>query len=147
MACKLDYRWNLRQVMAARGRFATTDLSEPLAERGVRLSSSQGWVWSSNKSPNGLGPRRRRLTAPTALAPKVRALVRTRSVYRLLSGAAHTRRRRFRGVSPLMMDVRPRAANSATVRPSSLVLQSGFHFRLPPVPERSRLGPVRGYVK
>ena len=41
MARKLDYRWNLRQVMAARGMFATTDLSEPLAERGVRLSSSQ----------------------------------------------------------------------------------------------------------
>ena len=29
----------------------------------------------------------------------------------------------------------------------NLVLQSGFHFRLPPAPERSRLGPVRGYVK
>ena len=26
MARKLDYRWNLRQVMAARGMFATTDL-------------------------------------------------------------------------------------------------------------------------
>lgn len=41
MARKLDYRWHLRQVMAARGMFATTDLSGPLAERGVRLSSSQ----------------------------------------------------------------------------------------------------------
>ncbi|WP_246104030.1 helix-turn-helix domain-containing protein [Pseudonocardia saturnea] len=38
---KLDYRWHLRQVMAARGMFATTDLIEPLAERGIRLSSSQ----------------------------------------------------------------------------------------------------------
>jgi DNA-binding Xre family transcriptional regulator len=41
MARKLDYRWNLRQVMASRGMFATTDLIEPLAQRGIRLSSSQ----------------------------------------------------------------------------------------------------------
>src|SRR5216683_5963246 len=41
MARKLDYRWHLRQVMASRGMFATTDLIEPLARRGIRLSSSQ----------------------------------------------------------------------------------------------------------
>ena len=41
MARKLDYRWHLRQVMAARGMFATTDLVAPLAERGIHLSSSQ----------------------------------------------------------------------------------------------------------
>jgi DNA-binding Xre family transcriptional regulator len=41
MARKLDYRWHLRQVMASRGMFATTDLIEPLAQRGVHLSSSQ----------------------------------------------------------------------------------------------------------
>lgn len=41
MARKLDYRWHLRQVMADRGMFATTDLIEPLAARGIRLSSSQ----------------------------------------------------------------------------------------------------------
>lgn len=41
MARKLDYRWHLRQVMAGRGMFATTDLIEPLARRGIRLSSSQ----------------------------------------------------------------------------------------------------------
>ena len=41
MIAKLDYRWNLRQVMAARGMFQTTDLIDPLAERGIRLSSSQ----------------------------------------------------------------------------------------------------------
>jgi hypothetical protein len=41
MAAKLDYRWHLRQVMAARGMFSTTDLIAPLAERGIRLSSSQ----------------------------------------------------------------------------------------------------------
>ena len=41
MARKLDYRWHLRQVMAARDMFATTDLIEPLAQRGIPLSSSQ----------------------------------------------------------------------------------------------------------
>ena len=41
MARKLDYQWHLRQVMASRGMFATTDLIEPLAQRGIRLSSSQ----------------------------------------------------------------------------------------------------------
>ncbi|SRR6266545_7744803 len=41
MAAKLDYRWHLRQVMAAQGMFATTDLIGPLAQRGIRLSSSQ----------------------------------------------------------------------------------------------------------
>jgi DNA-binding Xre family transcriptional regulator len=38
---KLDYRWNLRQVMASREMFQTTDLTEPLAQRGIHLSSSQ----------------------------------------------------------------------------------------------------------
>ncbi|MCI0689103.1 MAG: helix-turn-helix transcriptional regulator [Sporichthyaceae bacterium] len=41
MTAKLDYRWHLRQVMASRSMFSTTDLLEPLAERGIRLSSSQ----------------------------------------------------------------------------------------------------------
>lgn len=41
MSQKLDYRWRLRQVMASREMFATTDLLGPLAQRGVRLSSSQ----------------------------------------------------------------------------------------------------------
>lgn len=34
-------RWHLRQVMAARGMFATSDLVAPLAERGVVLSREQ----------------------------------------------------------------------------------------------------------
>src|SRR5689334_16287745 len=41
MASKLDYRWHLRQVMATRGMFSTTDLAGPLAQRGITLSSSQ----------------------------------------------------------------------------------------------------------
>ena len=41
MPPKLDYRWNLRQVMATRDMFATTDLIPALAARGIRLSPSQ----------------------------------------------------------------------------------------------------------
>ena len=35
------YQWHLRQVMATRGMFATTDLVPLLAERGVVLSREQ----------------------------------------------------------------------------------------------------------
>lgn len=41
MTAKLEYRWNLRQVMASRGMFATTDLADPLAQHCIQLSSSQ----------------------------------------------------------------------------------------------------------
>jgi DNA-binding Xre family transcriptional regulator len=41
MTAKLDYRWHLRQVMAMRGMFSTTDLLPMLADRGITLSSSQ----------------------------------------------------------------------------------------------------------
>jgi DNA-binding Xre family transcriptional regulator len=38
MTRKLTMRWNLRQLMAAKGMFQTTDLIEPLHERGIELS-------------------------------------------------------------------------------------------------------------
>lgn len=41
MAAKLDYRWHLRHLMADRAMFSTTDLLQPLAARGINLSSSQ----------------------------------------------------------------------------------------------------------
>jgi len=37
----MGVRWHLREVMATRGMFATTDLIAPLAERGVELSREQ----------------------------------------------------------------------------------------------------------
>ncbi|RVX41510.1 DNA-binding Xre family transcriptional regulator [Nonomuraea polychroma] len=40
MTC-MDYRWRLREVMAGRGMFSTTDLRPLLAERGIDLSPSQ----------------------------------------------------------------------------------------------------------
>ncbi|MFF7098277.1 helix-turn-helix domain-containing protein [Streptomyces rubradiris] len=41
MTAKLDYQWHLRKAMADRGMFSTTDLTEPLEEPGIQLSSSQ----------------------------------------------------------------------------------------------------------
>ena len=38
---EIEYRWHLRQVMASRGMFSTTDLAPLLAERGIELSAAQ----------------------------------------------------------------------------------------------------------
>ncbi|HVF13501.1 MAG TPA: helix-turn-helix transcriptional regulator [Acidimicrobiales bacterium] len=38
---RIGYRWHLRQLMATRGMFSTTDLQPPLAERGIELSPVQ----------------------------------------------------------------------------------------------------------
>lgn len=37
----VDYTWRLRQVMAMHGMFATTELVQPLRDRGIDLSVSQ----------------------------------------------------------------------------------------------------------
>jgi DNA-binding Xre family transcriptional regulator len=37
----VSYQWRLREVMAAHGMFATTDLVPMLNERGIELSASQ----------------------------------------------------------------------------------------------------------
>src|SRR2546430_12088634 len=41
MTAKVGYRWHLRQLMATRGLFATSDLVPLLASRGIRLSREQ----------------------------------------------------------------------------------------------------------
>ena len=41
MTIRIGYRWHLRQLMAARGMFATSDLVPLLASRGVALSREQ----------------------------------------------------------------------------------------------------------
>jgi DNA-binding Xre family transcriptional regulator len=40
---KMGYDWQLRQIMADRGMFQTSDLAGPLAERGITLSREQLW--------------------------------------------------------------------------------------------------------
>lgn len=41
MTRKMGIRWHLRELMASRGMFQTSDLVAPLAERGVELSREQ----------------------------------------------------------------------------------------------------------
>jgi DNA-binding Xre family transcriptional regulator len=41
MKRQAGYQWHLREVMAARGLFTTTDLVPRLADRGITLSASQ----------------------------------------------------------------------------------------------------------
>lgn len=41
MGRKLGYRWRLRDIMAARGLYMTTDLAPLLEQRGVSLSAPQ----------------------------------------------------------------------------------------------------------
>ena len=41
MIKRMGYDWHLRQVMAARGMFQTSDLVGPLVERGITLSREQ----------------------------------------------------------------------------------------------------------
>ncbi|MFI1721809.1 MULTISPECIES: helix-turn-helix transcriptional regulator [unclassified Streptomyces] len=41
MTSKLDYNWHLRELMALRGMYSTTDLRPLLIERDVNLSASQ----------------------------------------------------------------------------------------------------------
>jgi DNA-binding Xre family transcriptional regulator len=43
MTARLDYKWNLREVMATRGMFNTTDIRPLLAERDITLSPTQIW--------------------------------------------------------------------------------------------------------
>ena len=43
MIKKMSYDWRLRNLMADRGMFQTSDLAGPLAERGVSLSREQLW--------------------------------------------------------------------------------------------------------
>lgn len=38
MSTRTVIRWNLRQLMAQHGMFATTDLVEPLRQRGISMS-------------------------------------------------------------------------------------------------------------
>jgi DNA-binding Xre family transcriptional regulator len=41
MTRKMGVHWHLRELMATRGMFSTTDLIAPLAERGIELSREQ----------------------------------------------------------------------------------------------------------
>jgi hypothetical protein len=71
----VTYRWHLRQLMAAHGMFATTDLVPLLAQRGVSLSREQVYRLVTG-TPERLNlievvvePRRLKKVAGTPAAP------------------------------------------------------------------------------
>jgi len=81
MTAKLDYTWHLRQLMASRGMFSTTQLRPLLAERGISLSSAQVWRLVAEKPErlnlkvlmallDILGCRMDELIEPKAAAPR-----------------------------------------------------------------------------
>jgi hypothetical protein len=55
MTARLDYQWHLRQVMATRGMFSTTDLLAPLAQRDITLSASQVYRLVTGQSGSACG--------------------------------------------------------------------------------------------
>jgi len=59
MAPKLDYRWNLRRVMAERGMFQTTDLIEPVAAASATTRKKK--AVGSGESVGDLRPKRARI--------------------------------------------------------------------------------------
>jgi len=104
VARTVAYRWHLRQVMAARGMFATTELGPLLAERGVVLSREQVY-----RLVAGI-PERLNLTTLAALcdildvtpADLVEVSVETRRAPKAVSSSSST--------SSSVRDLRPRRA-------------------------------------
>jgi DNA-binding Xre family transcriptional regulator len=104
MARRLDYRWNLRQVMAGRGMFATTDLIGPLAERGVRLSSSQVYRLVADR------PERLSLKVLMALLDILDCSMEDLIEPAAQAGGAGARKKKAAGAEAGIGDLRPRRA-------------------------------------
>lgn len=104
MARLLDYRWKLRQVMAGRGMFATTDLIEPLAQRGIRLSASQVYRLAAER------PERLSLKILMALLDILDCSMNDLIEPVALAGAAGARKRKAAGAEAGVGDLRPRPA-------------------------------------
>ena len=104
MARRLDYRWNLRQVMASRGMFATTDLAGPLAERGIRLSSSQVYRLAAER------PERLSLKVLMALLDILDCSMEDLIEPVAAPGTAGARKRKAVGAEASLGELRPRRA-------------------------------------
>ena len=104
MAARLDYRWHLRKVMADRGMFATTDLIGPLAQRGIRLSSSQVYRLVAER------PERLSLKVLMALLDILDCSMEDLIEPFAPAGAMGTRKKRAAGAEASVGDLRPRRA-------------------------------------
>jgi DNA-binding Xre family transcriptional regulator len=105
MAARLDYRWHLRQVMAARGMFSTTDLLKPLADRGITLSSSQVYRLVTDR------PERLSLKILMALLDILDCTV--EELIEPVEAAGQARKARAAGGGAGVGDLRPRRARIA----------------------------------
>jgi DNA-binding Xre family transcriptional regulator len=104
MAARLDYRWHLRKVMAGRGMFATTDLIGPLAQRGIRLSSSQVYRLVVER------PERLSLKVLMALLDILGCSMEDLIEPVAAAGPAGTRKKKAAGAEASVGDLRPRRA-------------------------------------
>ena len=104
MTRRLDYRWNLRQVMAGRGMFATTDLIGPLADREIRLSSSQVYRLVTER------PERLSLKTLVALTDILDCRVGDLIEPAAAADPAVTRKKKTAGAEAGIGDLRPRRA-------------------------------------
>jgi DNA-binding Xre family transcriptional regulator len=103
MAPKLDYRWNLRTVMAERGMFQTTDLIDPLARRDVELSSSQVYRLVVER------PERLNLNVLMALLDILDCTM-DDLIEPVAAASATTRRKKAVGAADSVGDLRPKRA-------------------------------------
>ena len=88
---RLGYQWRLREVMAARGLWQTTDLAPLLAERGIELSSTQVYRLVT-QTPERLSlPRPSRLASVPRPAPAATPPVRCGRYARSEPGSSRTR--------------------------------------------------------
>lgn len=104
MASKLDYRWNLRSVMAERGMFQTTDLIAPLARRDIELSSSQVYRLVVER------PERLSLKVLMALLDILDCTMDDLIEPVAAAAAATTRRKKAVGAADSVGDLRPKRA-------------------------------------
>ena len=100
----LDYKWNLRQVMASREMFQTTDLIGPLADRKIRLSSSQVYRLVTER------PERLSLKVLMALLEILGCSMEDLIEPVAAAGPAGTRKKKAAGAEASVGDLRPRRA-------------------------------------
>ena len=100
----LDYKWNLRQVMASREMFQTTDLIGPLADRKIRLSSSLVYRLVTER------PERLSLKVLMALLEILGCSMEDLIEPVAAAGPAGTRKKKAAGAEASVGDLRPRRA-------------------------------------
>ncbi len=106
---KLDYRWRLREVMAARGLWQTTELAPLLRARGIDLSAPQVYRLVT-QTPE-------RLSLKTLMAICDALDCKSTDLIEPVEVAAAPRKRKAAGASSGDADVRPLRPKRARIVP------------------------------